>query len=719
MDEIKGYIEKIIFLNEENGFIVAKLKENQKKDLTIIVGTMPSIKVGETILAKGIWKFHKKFGRQFEVKNFSTIAPSTILGIEKYLASGLVKGIGKVYAKKIVKKFGIETLDVIDQNPNLLLNVNGIGGKRVSIIKKYWKEQKSIRDVMIFLRSFDISPGYAQKIYKKYEENSISKVKENPYNLAKDIFGIGFKTADKIAEKLKFSKRSSKRIEAGILFCFSEIGNLGHSCFLEEGFIKKASSILDVEKDLIEEILLKMIEQKRVIKEKINNSFFLWSSLMFNIEKNISQELFRIKNSSSNLRQFDKTKAAIWAEKTCNIKLSKKQMEAVENGVSNKINIITGGPGTGKSTITKLILKIFEKLTKKIILAAPTGRAAKRMSEITRKKAFTIHSLLEFDFIKNNFKKNKNNPLNVDVIIIDESSMIDTFLIYFLLLAIPSHCIIIFVGDADQLPSVGPGNVLKDLIDSKIIKTTKLTDIFRQKKNSFIIINAHRINKAMFPIIKQKTDFHFIEIQEPDQIKDKIISLIKNEIFEKYNTSKIQVLTPMKRGIIGTENLNSEIQNAINPSSTPLFFRGKRFHINDKVMQIKNNYNKNVFNGDIGKIIKINLKEEELIISFNGRLISYKFIELDEIILAYAVSVHKYQGSEYPVIIMPIHTCHYILLFRNLLYTAITRSKKLLFLVGTKKAIFLAIKNNNPLKRYSGLKNFLINNVITNQKFIY
>lgn len=710
MEEISGCIENIVFVNEENDFTVAKIKEKNKKELTCIVGNLSSIAPGETIQCQGTWMSHSQYGSQFKVSAFTIKAPSDVVGIQKYLESGLVKGIGPVYAKKIVEKFGVETLDIIETDPFRLMEVGGIGEKRVRKIKTCWDEQKSIRDVMIFLRSYDVTPAFAQKIFKHYGNQSILKIKENPYQLAKDVVGIGFKIADTIATKLGIGKDSEKRIAAGLEYSLWELANLGHTCFPKEEFIEEARKILDVEEKTIKNVLESLIIKKEIIQSLVETREVLWLKTFFYYEEQIADALLKINRSPCLLRKVDEDKALKWVEERLKLKLAKHQLRAIRNCLIDKIHIITGGPGTGKSTITRAILEITQKLSSKIILAAPTGKAAKRMSQITKKRAVTIHSLLEFDFIRGTFKKNEQDKLNCSLLIIDESSMIDTLLMFHLLKAIPDEARVIFVGDIDQLPSVGPGNILKDMIGSQIIKITQLTEIFRQAKNSKIIINAHKINQGFFPDLENdpNSDFKFIEAKTPELILEKILSMVTKELpqdgFDPVES--IQVLSPMKRGIIGTENLNLEIQNRLNPASLFVMKGSKRFQVKDKVMQIKNDYNKHVYNGDVGIISKIDITEQELIIDYEGREVLYDFSELDEIIHAYAVSVHKYQGSECPCIVMPIHTSHFKLLYRNLLYTGVTRGKRLVILVGSKQAIAIAVKNNEIQKRYTGLNYF-------------
>lgn len=708
MEEIYGYIDSIVFAESEKGFTVAKLKEPKKKDPTWIVGIMPSVQPGETIRCRGGWKIHPEYGQQFEVKSFELQAPTDLLGIQKYLESGMIKGIGPVYAERIVKTFGLDTLDVIDKSPDRLLEVSGIGGKRVDRIKACWLEQRSIRDVMIFLRGHGVSPSYAQKIFKTYGDRSIEKVRSNPFQLAKEIHGIGFRTADSIAQGIGIPPDSPARIDAGIEHTLWELSNDGHVCYPLNELVPEVEAILQVPRESIEKRILALVENQDLVKE--NDT--VWVKPLFLTEIGIARELARLSQSPCRIRSVQVDKAIHWVQQQLKIELAPEQKIAVGLGVQEKLLIVTGGPGTGKSTITKAILSITEKISSRIILAAPTGRAAKRMSEITGKKASTIHSLLEIDFATGKFKRNKDNPLSCDLIIVDEASMIDTQLMNHLLKAIPSEARAIFIGDIDQLPSVGPGNVLKDIIQSERVGVIQLKKIFRQAAGSMIITNAHRINQGEFPDLtyNPRGDFQFIEAEDPEEVVKIIVDLVAHRLPKSHRFHRfddIQVLSPMKRGLIGSENLNTVLQQQLNPSPTPLFRMGRCFHVGDKVMQIRNNYEKEVYNGDVGKIIEIDLSEQTLKVVFDGKIVPYDFIEMDELVLAYAVSIHKYQGSECPCVIIPVHTSHFKLLFRNLLYTGLTRGKKRVVFVGTKKALAIAIRNEEVLKRHTGLKNAL------------
>lgn len=716
MESLVGYIENIVYTEPENGFTVARFKVPSQKDLITIIGSLPSVQPGETLRCKGSWKNHPQHGRQFEVNSFETEAPSDLLGIQKYLESGMIKGIGPIYAERIVKTFGLMSLKIIDESPERLSEVPGLGEKRIDKIQSCWNDQKSIRDVMVFLRGHGVSAAYAQKIYKAYGEKSIEKVRSNPYSLAKEIFGIGFKIADGIANGLGIDTDSPLRVDAGIEHLLWELSNEGHTCYPIHLLSELARETLNVSTEFIQQRIDHLIRAGSLVK----NEDLIWVKPFFIAELGIARELARIAEAPCKLRDVDKEKALVWAQQKLNLQLAVEQAEAVSLGLCQKSLIITGGPGTGKSTITKAILRISEKISQNILLAAPTGRAAKRMTEITHKKAFTIHSLLEMDFTTGKFKRNKDNPLKCDLIMIDESSMIDTLLMYNLLKAIPSEARVIFIGDIDQLPSVGAGNVLKDIIASEKIAVSRLKQIFRQAAHSKIVTNAHKVNQGQFPdtFTSPKSDFIFIEKETPEEILETIVDHVMNVVPKRnrfHRFEDIQVLSPMKRGVIGGENLNLVLQQKMNPHPHPLIRMGRSFHINDKVMQIRNNYQKEVFNGDVGRITEIDAEEQSMKVSFDGKVVPYEFHEIDELVLAYAVSIHKYQGSECPCIIIPIHTSHFKLLNRNLLYTGITRGKKLVILIGTKKALAIAVRNEEVKKRYTGLKNRIIETLTSPQ----
>lgn len=712
---IEGSLERVVFVNEESNYTVAKLKVKGRQDLITIVGNLAGINPGEILRVSGEWINHKRFGDQFKVTSYLSLLPSTVRGIEKYLSSGLIKGIGPVMAKRIVKKFGEDTLRIIEEESKRLDEVEGIGRKRTEVIKDAWQEQKEVRDVMIFLQSQGISSAYASKIYKQYGDNTISVLKNNPYRLASDVYGIGFKTADKIAARMGIESSAPIRVEAGILYTLSSLSEQGHVYCPYDELVEEAGKILGVEKDYVINAFPKLSEKRDIIIENIlgkeENGKAVYLASFYVSEKNTAEILKAIQNTPFNIntKGVDPVRALQWIENRLTIQLNSDQKYAVIKAFSEKIMVITGGPGTGKTTLVKAIIEIFKALKAEVLLAAPTGRAAKRLSEVANQEAKTIHRLLEFSFKKGGFQRNKENPLKGDVIIVDEASMIDCILIYQLIKAIPFYSKLILVGDADQLPSVGPGNVLRDIINSGKIEVVKLSHIFRQAQDSLIVVNAHRINQGEFPLFPKGdglADFYFIEEGEPQRVLEVIKKLCKDRVPQRFNidpVNDLQVLTPMHKGIVGSGNLNRELQTLLNPKGKELARGEKVFRVGDKVMQVVNNYEKEVFNGDLGRIEDI-YGDQEVMVNYDGRWVSYHWNELDEILHAYAISVHKSQGSEYPAIILPLLTQHYVLLQRNLLYTALTRAKRLAILVGTKKAMAIAIKNNKVQKRYTLLK---------------
>ncbi|NLW28053.1 ATP-dependent RecD-like DNA helicase [Acetivibrio saccincola] len=700
MEYISGVVERITFANEENGFCVIKIKSKGFSDLVTVVGNLASVNVGSILKLKGQWKMDSKYGRQFNAFDYREVVPATIAGIEKYLGSGLIKGIGPKYAKRIVRYFKEDTLRVIEEEPDKLINVEGIGKKRLEMIKKAWQEQKEIKNVMLFLQSHGVSTGYAVKIYKTYGDESINVVRDNPYRLADDIWGIGFKTADKIAQKLGFDKNSFERCRSGIAYVLNQLSNDGHCYATREQLISETVKMLEIEENLVEGTLDKMIEDKLVIPDE-NNSIYL--PPFYHSEAGTAKRIREIVNAKCPLALSDLDKIIDDIQKEYNIVYDKVQIDAIKAAAASKFMVLTGGPGTGKTTTTLAIIKIFQKMGKTVLLAAPTGRAAKRMSETTGMEAKTIHRLLEYSPLEG-YQKNAENKLQCDVLIIDETSMVDIILMYNLLKAVKDETIVILVGDVDQLPSVGAGNVLKDIIDSGQVTFVRLTRIFRQALGSAIITNAHLINKGIKPRLKcgKKSDFFFVEEEDPEKIPEVIKGLCTRRLPSYFNVdpvNDIQVLTPMQRGVAGAHNLNVVLQEALNPSDVKIKYGGAVYRLNDKVMQIKNNYDKNVFNGDIGIITHIDLEDKTLIISFDENDVEYDQTELDQVVLAYATTVHKSQGSEYQIVVAPFTTQHYMMLQRNLLYTCVTRAKKAFVLVGTKKAVAIAVSNNKIQER--------------------
>ena len=715
LTHLKGQIERITYTNEENGYSVVKLKVYGQKDLVNAVGSMMAPTPGEILELKGEWSSHPKFGEQFKITHYKTEVPATVYGIQKYLGSGLIKGIGPVMAKRIVKKFGETTLDVIETDADSLVSVAGIGKKRIAMIKTAWEEQKEIREVMLFLQTHGVSSGYATKIFKQYGDESIAVVQENPYRLAMDIFGIGFITADGIAEKLGFDKQCQVRAEAGILYILHQLADEGHVYFPYEPLVEKCGEMLEINRDLITQAIGTNVLANRIVLEDLNddatelleNNKGVFLKKFHVSETGIAARLKRLLGAPKAIRAIDAQKALAWVQERLAIRLAENQVEAIKCAARNKILVITGGPGTGKTTIINAILKIFAPLKIRIQLAAPTGRAAKRMSEATGHEARTLHRLLEYSMKKGGFQKDQKHPLPCDLLIVDEASMIDTILMHHLLKAVPLQATFILVGDIYQLPSVGAGNVLKDIILSAAIPVVALDKIFRQARESRIILNAHRINGGKMPQLKnvrENSDFFFIEQEDPEQVLNTILDLTGKRVPDYFGfdpMNDIQVLTPMHRGVVGAGNLNLTLQNRLNPNTRGIERGNRTFRMGDKVMQIKNNYDKEVFNGDMGRIVRLEPETREVIISFEGRELPYDFTDLDEVILAYAVSVHKSQGSEYPAVIIPILIQHYMLLQRNLIYTAVTRGKKLVILVGTRKALAIGIRNDKTLRRYT------------------
>ena len=712
--ELNGQIERITYANEENGFTIARVKARGHRDLVTVVGNLMAPMPGEILKMKGWWANHPKYGEQFKVHSYHSAVPANVYGIRKYLGSGLIKGVGPKIAERIVDTFGKDTLDIIEERIDDLHQVEGIGKKRVAMIRKAWEDQKEIREVMLFLQSHGVSSGYAAKIFKQYGAEAIAVVQENPYRLAMDIFGIGFLTADRIAGKLGFAKDSPVRAQAGVLYVLHGLADEGHVYYPYEPLIDRSREILDVEREVIVDALAAAALEKAIIIEDLNedledfqeNYKAVYLAKYYYCEKGVANRLKILTQVPKTIRPVDPDKALGWVQEQLAIQLAPKQADAVRTALVSKVLVITGGPGTGKTTLINAILKIFATLGVQMLLAAPTGRAAKRMSETTGREAKTIHRLLAFSPKSNRFQKNFDDPLECDLLVVDETSMIDTVLMHHLLQAVPATATLILVGDVNQLPSVGAGNVLKDIIASGAVPVATLTEIFRQAKESRIVVNAHRINAGRMPEYQPDdgSDFFFIQKEEPDAVLDIILELTRDRIPKRFGfdpVDDIQVLCPMHKGIVGAGNLNLQLQDALNPGEDALIRGQRRYRIGDKVMQIKNDYERKVFNGDIGRVRWVNAVDQEMAIAFDGREVVYDFVDLDAVTLAYAVSVHKSQGSEYPAVVMPLLVQHYILLQRNLIYTAVTRGRELVVLVGTKKALAIGIRNDKTQRRYT------------------
>jgi exodeoxyribonuclease V alpha subunit len=710
--KLVGVIERIIFKNSENGYVIAKFNPDNGSKTETVFGIIPMANPGEHIEIYGEFVINPKYGRQFKISNSHTIPPATIEGIEKYLGSGLIKGIGPIMAGKIVACFKEKTLDILDKEIDKLSTIDGFGKKRIDLIKKEWSQQSKIKEIMIFLQSLEITPAYAKKIYNKYSENSVNIINENPYRLCDDIFGIGFKIADKIAKNAGIEKESVFRIKSGIIYMLGQLQEAGNCYFPYEPLIEQAKEFLDVEINDIKKTLDILEKEKNIIIS--DDKVYLFET--YNDEKFVADELIKIKSGllDSVLNFFNIEDSIKEISKLSGIMIDEDQLEAVTCAVSEKILVITGSPGTGKSTILNYILKIFELKNKIVKLAAPTGRAAKRLSETTGREAKTIHRLLEYN-------PRLLNKLSCDLLIIDEASMLDIKLIRNLIDAIDYSTRIIFVGDVDQLPSVGPGNVLNDIINSKVFKVVRLNKIYRQFGRSKIIYNAHRIRDGLYPSLifnsddDNINDFYFIEKTEQEDVVNTIIKMLYYNLPNKFGfdpLKDVQVLVPVNKGIVGVENLNSRIQNKFNSNLKKIMRGNFEFRLNDKVIQQKNNYEKDVYNGDIGFIKDIDFELQEFKVDFNDKIVTYNFYDTDEINLSYAISIHKSQGSEFKCVIVPILTSHYMLLQRNLLYTAITRAKELVVLIGSKKAIGMAVSKNNVENRFTNLKKLLSQQLI-------
>ena len=708
MEKITCTIEHITYQNPENGYAVLQASVKGYRENQTLVGTFHEVTVGAVLIVEGQWRVDKRYGRQFAAESWSETLPATIVGIEKYLGSGLVKGIGPKMAKQIVAHFGLQTFEVIENDIEKLLEVPGIGKGRIGKIHDSWEKQKDVKDIMVFLQGHGVSSTYAAKIYKQYGKDSIERVQTNPYCLADDIWGIGFKTADGIAQKLGYENNDPRRCRSGILYTLSQLSDEGHVYAEREQLIAAAKTLLQAEELPITETLSQMIAAEDVILDTPYDSpEAIYLPPFYYAEVGVANKLRRLlQTQTGNL--FDRaTAVADDSSRIGQIEYDAVQLSAIRKAIFSKVMVLTGGPGTGKTTTTLGIIAAFESLGQRILLAAPTGRAAKRMSEATGKEAKTIHRLLEFNPAEG-YKRNDENPLDGDVLIVDECSMIDIILMNSLLKAVPSTMRLILVGDIDQLPSVGAGNVLRDIIDSDAIPVVRLTRIFRQAQSSRIVTNAHKINQGLFPDISngRTSDFFFIRQEDPEQAALEIVNIVRNRIPKAYRiaTSDIQVLAPMQRSVVGAANLNIMLQEAINPAGDSLARGGFKYRQGDRVMQIRNNYDKDVFNGDIGTVSAVDIEDRSLTVLFDGRTVSYEDSELDELTLAYATTIHKSQGSEYPVVVIPLLMTHFVMLQRNLVYTGITRAKRLCILVGTTKALAYAIHNQTVQKRNTRLK---------------
>lgn len=710
VEKLHGSIERVTFHSEASGFCVLRVKVKGYRELITVIGSAASVTAGEYIECLGCWVNDRQHGQQFKTISLKVVPPTTLDGIEKYLGSGMVKGIGPHFAKKLVKAFGEQVFDVIEQTPERLLELPGIGKKRQERVTSAWAEQKVIREIMVFLQSHGVGTSRSVRIYKTYGDQAIEKVRENPYRLALDIHGIGFKTADTLAQKLGIGPQSLMRAQAGVRHVLQEWSGEGHCAAIRSNLCEMAAKLLEIPLPIIDQAIAAELTEGNLIAEIDGSDEFIFLTPLHRAEIGCAANLNRLNQADTPWGVIDADKAIPWVEEQTGMTLSQSQAAAVRLVLQHKVSVITGGPGVGKTTLVNSLLKILKAKRVRIGLCAPTGRAAKRLTESTGMEAKTVHRLLEFDPTQFAFKHNDENPLDLDCLVIDESSMMDVVLMNQLLKAIPTEAAVLIVGDVDQLPSVGPGSVLADIIESGQIATVRLTEIFRQASTSKIITNAHRINHGQMPVVDKTegiSDFYCLYAETPEEIFAKLMQVVLERIPQRFHfhpVNDVQILTPMNRGGLGARSLNIELQARLNGHSEPKITRfGNTYAPGDKVIQRINNYDKEVFNGDIGVIKAIDLEESQVKILFDDREVDYEFSDLDEISLAYATSVHKSQGSEYPVVVIPMAMQHFMLLERNLLYTGVTRGKQLVVVIAQPKALAMAVKNQQSQRRITHL----------------
>jgi exodeoxyribonuclease V alpha subunit len=729
-EQLRGIVERVTYYNEESGYSVLRLDIAGRLDLVTVVGNLPEVQPGESLRLEGVWTTHQQYGRQFKAERCEQVLPATVEGIKKYLGSGLVKGVGPVTATRIVQRFGADTLRVLDEEPRRLREALGVGRKRAAAIARAWEEQKHIREVMVFLGSHGVTTGLAVKIYKTYGDDALNVVQEDPYRLARDIWGVGFKTADKIARDLGLPSDAPSRVQAGVAYALSQQADEGHVYSPEPDLTKEAADLLEVPAELVadaietldaEEIVRRetlVYSEKPGFLEKPGFSATLreeqavYLTPFYYGEVGVTNRLHALVESPATrllpFRSVDWDNLLHQVTRDSEIELSPQQQDAVRAALTHKVTVLTGGPGTGKTVSVRTIIGALEAMGCRYALCAPTGRAAKRLSEATGRPAKTVHRLLEYSPM-DGFRRNEENPLETDCLIVDESSMLDLLLTNHLLKAVDPSAHVLFVGDIDQLPSVGAGDVLRDVIGSDRAAVVRLTTIFRQAADSGIVVNAHRINRGEFPILNEFDDFYFFSKEEPEEAADLLVDVVQRRIPEKFGfdpVDDVQVLAPMYRGACGVTNLNNRLQEALNPASPQKPERrllGRLFRVGDKVMQTANNYVLSVFNGDIGRVIAIDSVNQTLTVQIDDQLVVYDWVDTSELTHAFAVSVHKSQGSEYATVVMPVLTQHYLMLKRSIIYTGVTRAKSLVVLVGTRRAIAIAVRNNKVTQRHSGL----------------
>lgn len=711
-EQLSGTIERVTFHNPDSGFAVLRVQAAGRRGLVTVVGNLPTAVAGEYVEATGDWVHDRDHGPQFQARELRTTPPQTVEGIKRYLGSGMVKGIGPHFAGKIVETFGPRTLEVIDESPSFLSEVKGIGPRRIQRIRESWHQQKAVRQIMVFLQAHGVGTARAVRIYKTYGEGAVELVRDNPYRLATDVWGVGFKTADELAAKLGIDRASPLRARAAVRYVLQQLSNEGHVGYPEDAVIDRTAALTGIAAEVVAGAVDAGRQDGEFVREPAEDKPWLYVKPLFLAEVGVARALRELQEGQHPLPAIDTDAALGWVEKRMGIELAATQRDAIRQAATRKVLVITGGPGVGKTTIVRGILDIFAAKGQRVALAAPTGRAAKRLTETTGREAKTIHRLLEFDPSQGGFKRDRANPLELDLLVVDEASMVDVVLMNQLLRAVPPGACLVLVGDVDQLPSVGPGTVLADVIASGAVPVVRLTEIFRQAGRSWIVRAAHRVNEGQMPESAPagEGDFYFVEAETPEIILGRIITLVRDRIPAHFGLDAlrdVQVLTPMNRSELGARNLNTRLQEVLNPPlpGAPDVKRfGWTFRVGDKVLQTVNNYDKDVFNGDIGRVVRIDETEHELTVEYDGRPVVYDFGELDELALAFALSIHKSQGSEYPAVVVPLHMQHFLMLQRNLLYTGITRGKKLVVIVGSKKALATAVQRRDTAQRCSGLR---------------
>ena len=711
-ETLSGILERITFHNEENGFAVLQVKTPGKREPVTVVGHVPVINTGEYIDAQGRWHMDQKYGLQFKAETLTSTPPTTREGILRYLSSGLVRGIGPTYARRLVEAFGDRVFEIIEKNPERLTEVPGIGPKRRDVIVASWEGQKIVRRIMLFLLSHGVGPLRAVRIWKAYGEEAISKIRANPYRLADDVRGIGFQIADKIARNLGVDPQSVERARAGLRYVLSELLSEGHAACPEEELLARARDLLEIPREKLEEALALERAEGRLLRENVQGVPWIYLARLWHAEAGVARRLLALLDAPHPLELLDPESAVREAERAVGIVLSPSQRRAVLMAAREKVLILTGGPGVGKTTIVKVILKLYRNHGARVVLAAPTGRAAKRLTEACGLEAKTLHRLLEADPVAGGFRRNRDNQLRADLVVVDEVSMVDLRLMYSLLAAVPAGAALLLVGDVDQLPSVGPGLVLSDAIASGKVPVARLNEIFRQEEASRIVVNAHLVNRGLMPQFENPerlSDFYFVSAPEPENVLRLLLILVRERIPARFRLDPVrdvQIIAPMVRGTLGVQNLNSLLQRELNPQppARRLERFGRIFGLGDKVMQLANDYDRDVFNGDIGFVVGVDPEMGELEVLFEARRVKYTLDDLEDLTPAYAITIHKSQGCEFPAVIIPLHTQHYVMLQRNLLYTAITRGRRLVVLLGSKKAVAIAVRQAGAVNRYSALR---------------